>query len=118
MGKKDDTKYSQDTARDGEYQKAKKRRENDKKHHKGYYDDDEYNKVKNTVKGSVKRCKGLGTLEPEEARESMFTDEFQRMDTMEYTPEAMELLEQLMGENVEPRRDFIFKNVDFSEIAE
>ena len=83
-----------------------------------YYDDDEYNKVKNTVKGSVKRCKGLGTLEPEEARESMFTDEFQRMDTMEYTPEAIELLEQLMGEDVEPRRNFIFKNVDFSEVAE
>ena len=83
-----------------------------------FYDDEEYNAVKNTVKGAVKRCKGLGTLEPEEARESMFTDEFQRMDIMEYTPEAMELLEQLMGEAVEPRRDFIFQNVDFSEITE
>lgn len=83
-----------------------------------FYDDEEYNAVKNTVKGAVRRCKGLGTLEPEEARESMFTDEFQRMDTMEYTQEAMELLEQLMGESVEPRRDFIFNNVDFSEVAE
>ena len=83
-----------------------------------FYDDEEYNAVKNTVKGAVKRCKGLGTLEPEEARESMFTDEFQRMDTMEYTQEAMELLEQLMGESVEPRRDFIFNNVDFSEVVE
>ena len=83
-----------------------------------FYDDEEYNAVKNTVKGAVKRCKGLGTLEPEEARESMFTDEFQRMDTMEYTQEAMELLEQLMGESVEPRRNFIFNNVDFSEVAE
>ena len=83
-----------------------------------YYDDDEYNAVKGSIKGAVKRCKGLGTLEPEEAKESMFTDEFQRMDVMEYTPEAMELLEQLMGEAVEPRRDFIFQNVDFSEVAE
>ena len=83
-----------------------------------YYDDDEYNAAKGAIRGAVKRCKGLGTLEPEEARESMFTDEFQRMDIMEYTPEAMELLEQLMGEAVEPRRDFIFKNVDFSEVAE
>ena len=83
-----------------------------------YYDDDEYNAVKGSIKGAVKRCKGLGTLEPEEAKESMFTDEFQRMDVMEYTPEAMELLEQLMGEEVEPRRDFIFRNVDFSEVAE
>ena len=83
-----------------------------------YYDDDEYNAAKGSIKGAVKRCKGLGTLEPEEARESMFTDEFQRMDIMEYTPEAMELLEQLMGEAVEPRREFIFNNVDFSEVAE
>lgn len=83
-----------------------------------FYDDEEYNAVKNTIKGAVKRCKGLGTLEPEEAHESMFTDEFQRLDVMEYTSSAIALLEDLMGSNVEPRRDFIFKNVDFSEIAE
>ena len=83
-----------------------------------FYDDEEYNAVKKTIKGAVKRCKGLGTLEPEEAHESMFTDEFQRLDVMEYTSSAIALLEDLMGSNVEPRRDFIFKNVDFSEIAE
>lgn len=83
-----------------------------------YFDDNEYNKVKNTIHGTVTRCKGLGTLQPEEARESMFSKEFQRLDVMEYTPEAINLLEDLMGSSVEPRRKFIFDNVDFSEVRE
>ena len=37
---------------------------------------------------------------------------------MEYTPEAINLLEDLMGSSVEPRRKFIFDNVDFSEVRE
>ena len=85
-----------------------------------YYNDDEFNKAKaaGLVKGEVHRCKGLGTLSPEEARESMFTDKYQRLDVMEYSPEAMKLLEDLMGESVAPRRDYIFKHVDFSEVVE
>lgn len=62
--------------------------------------------------------KYVGTLEADEAQESMFTDEFQRLDKMEYTPEAIDLLYELMGPDIVPRRDFIFKNVDFSEVAE
>ena len=53
-----------------------------------------------------------------QARASMFTDEFQRMDIIKPTPEALYLLEQLMGDNVEPRKDFIFNEVDFGEIHE
>lgn len=48
----------------------------------------------------------------------MFTPEFQRMDKIEYSEEAIGLLYDLMGEEVEPRRDFIFKKVDFSEVTE
>ena len=44
--------------------------------------------------------------------------ESQRMDVIEPTPEAIGLLEDLMGIDVEPRREFIFKNVDFSEVKE
>ena len=36
----------------------------------------------------------------------------------EYDEEAMALLYELMGSEVEPRRDFIMENVDFSEIRE
>jgi DNA gyrase/topoisomerase IV subunit B len=44
--------------------------------------------------------------------------ENQKMDILEATPEAIGLLEDLMGINVEPRREFIFENVDFSEVRE
>lgn len=83
-----------------------------------YFNDDEFNKVRKTIKGEVTRAKGLGELEAEVARQSMFTDEFQRMDTMEWSAGAMDLLYDLMGENVEPRRDFIMNKVDFSKVRE
>jgi DNA gyrase/topoisomerase IV subunit B len=82
-----------------------------------YFTDEEFNAVKGKIKGEVQRNKGLGSLEPEQARVSMF-GEHQRMDVMEYTQEAMNLLYELMGEDVTPRREFIMSNVDFSEIRE
>ena len=82
-----------------------------------YFTDDEFNAAKGKIKGEVQRNKGLGSLEPEQARVSMF-GEYQRMDVMEYTETAMQLLYELMGEDVAPRRDFIMSNVDFAEIRE
>ena len=83
-----------------------------------YFTDAEFNAAKGKIKGEVQRNKGLGSLEPEQARKSMFSPEYQRIDVMEYDEAAMNLLYDLMGEEVEPRRDFIMNNVDFSEIAE
>ena len=82
-----------------------------------FFTDAEYEANKNKVKGEVQRNKGLGSLEPHQARVSMF-GEYQRMDVMEYDEEAMGLLYALMGSEVEPRRNFIMSNVDFSEIRE
>ena len=48
----------------------------------------------------------------------MFTSEFQRMDVMEWNESAMDLVYDLMGEEVELRRNFIMNKVDFSEIRE
>lgn len=83
-----------------------------------YFNDNEFNKVRKTIKGEVTRAKGLGELEPEVARQSMFTNEFQRMDVMEWNESAMDLLYDLMGEEVKPRRDFIMNKVNFSEVRE
>lgn len=83
-----------------------------------FFTDEELEQNRHKIKGEVQRNKGLGSLEPEQARESMFNPEHQRMDVMEYTEEAMSLLYSLMGEDVAPRRDFIMKNVDFTEIRE
>ena len=83
-----------------------------------YFTDEEFNAAKGKIKGEVKRNKGLGALKPHQAKRSMFDPEFQRMDVMEYTEEAMNLLYDLMGEDVAPRREFIMENVDFTEIKE
>ena len=83
-----------------------------------YFTDEELEQNRHKIKGEIQRNKGLGSLEPEQARESMFNPEYQRLDVMEYSEEAMDLLYSLMGEDVAPRRDFIMSNVDFSEIRE
>lgn len=83
-----------------------------------YFTDEEFNEARGTIKGDITRAKGLGALSPEMAHRSMFTDEFQRMDVIVPSTEALELLEGLMGEDVEYKRQYIFENVDFSEVRE
>ena len=82
------------------------------------FTDEEMNSMRGKIKGNITRNKGLGEMTPESARCSMFTSEFQRMEVLEYSDEAMEILYALMGEDVEPRRNFIMTKIDFSEIRE
>lgn len=83
-----------------------------------YFTDEEMDAARGKIKGEVQRNKGLGSLEPEQARRSMFSDEYQRMDVLQPTPAALYALEQLMGKDVEPRKEFIFNHIDFSEVKE
>ncbi len=85
-----------------------------------YFTDEELAeaKKKNKIKGHLQRNKGLGALEAEQARNSMFSPEYQRLDIMEWDNGAIDLLYDLMGEDVEPRREFIMKKVDFSKVRE
>lgn len=83
-----------------------------------YFTDDEFDKVRNRVKGEVTRAKGLGELPAETAQASMFSPEHQRLDILEWNSKAVDLLYSLMGEDVEPRRNFIMNKVDFSKIRE
>ena len=83
-----------------------------------YFTDEEFNAVRKTIKGVVTRAKGLGELPAETARASMFSPEFQRMDVLDYSEKAIELLYDLMGENVVPRKEFIMNKIDFSLIKE
>ena len=48
----------------------------------------------------------------------MFSPDYQRIDIMEWNDRAIDLLYDLMSEDVEPRRDFIMKKVDFSKVRE
>lgn len=85
-----------------------------------YYDDNELQKAKDDglVQGEVQRNKGLGSLSAEQAHRSMFTSEFQRIDTLIPDAETFDILYSLMGKDSEPKHDFIFNNIDFSEIRE
>lgn len=83
-----------------------------------YFTDDEFNNAKKSIRGDIQRNKGLGALSEEQARKSMFSDEFQRMDRLEVDDTAIQFLEELMGIEVEPRKDFVFNEIDFSQIRE
>ena len=84
-----------------------------------YFTDAEFEeaKAKGKIKGEVVRNKGLGSLEPEQARKSMFDPQYQRMEQLFPDPESIILLEELMGVDVQPRREFVNK-IDFSEVKE
>ena len=82
-----------------------------------YFTDEEFNKVRGKIRGEVTRAKGLGALSPEMAQESMF-GEYQRMDVLEADEDAKILLEDLMGVDVEYRRQFVFNEIDFSQVRE
>lgn len=65
----------------------------------------------------VQRCKGLGSLSASQARNSMFGAN-QHMDVLIPTDKTKNKLITLMGSNADGRKDFIFNNIDFSEVKE
>lgn len=82
-----------------------------------YFTDEEFNKVRGKIKGEVSRAKGLGALSQKQAEESMF-GEFQRMDRLDVDSDAIYFLENLMGVDVIPRKEFVFNEIDFSQVRE
>lgn len=82
-----------------------------------YFNDEEFNKVRGKIKGEVSRAKGLGALSQKQAEESMF-GEHQRMDKLDVDDNAIYFLESLMGVDVEPRRKYVFNEIDFSQVRE
>ena len=83
-----------------------------------YFSDEEFNKVKGKIKGEVQRNKGLGSLTPSQARTSMFSPEFQRLEPLVPDEDSISLLEQLMGSDGSYRKDYVFNKIDFAEIRE
>lgn len=81
-----------------------------------FFTDEEIKNVK--INGELQRNKGLGSLSPQQAKDSMFNPKNQRMDVLVPDEESLLMLAQLMGEDNSYRKTFIFDNVDFSEIHE
>lgn len=81
-----------------------------------YYTDADFNKVRGNLKGDITRIKGLGALEEADLKATLFsTTGGQVMDEIEYSPEGIELLCDLMSVKVAPRKEFVFNNIDFSK---
>ena len=82
-----------------------------------YFTDEEFNK-RGKVSGEVQRNKGLGALSPSQARTSMFSSEFQRLEPLIPDNNSILLLEQLMGDDGSYRKEYVFNKIDFAEIRE
>ena len=81
------------------------------------YDDNELAKVrKGHENWDITRAKGLGEFNPEDMEQSMLHPQNRRLEILSMTDveAAAESLQMLMGIDVEPRREFLFENVDFS----
>jgi DNA gyrase/topoisomerase IV subunit B len=57
----------------------------------------------------------LGEMKPEDVENAMF-GKYQRLEQIEPSEEGLLTLEKIMGKDVQPRKDFVFNNIDFSTI--
>ena len=78
----------------------------------------EWEKLNGGKKFAIKRNKGLGSLSDKAKKEGIFDnpDSLVRL-TMNDVAAAKAQLENLMGENVGFRKEFIYNNIDFSKIV-
>ena len=81
------------------------------------YNDEELVKIrKGHEKWTMTRAKGLGELGANDMERSMLHPTERRVEvlTVKDIQAAGEMLNMLMGNDVDPRREFLFENVDFS----
>lgn len=77
-----------------------------------YYNEEEF---RNHPKGNITFFKGLGQMTDEDLKNSMFNKEWQHLEPITYSAEGIQTLLELMSEDVEPRKEFVFNNIDFSK---
>lgn len=77
-----------------------------------YYNEEEF---KNHPKGNITFFKGLGQMSDNDLKASMFNEEWQHLEPIVYSEEGINTLISLMSEDVEPRKEFVYNNIDFSK---
>ena len=59
----------------------------------------------------------VGQMSDSDLKNSMFSSEWQRLEQLIPEEDSVDVLEALMGKNVEPRKKFVFNNIDFGEFV-
>ena len=77
-----------------------------------YYSEEEF---KNHPNGIITKYKGLGQMDENDLRQSMFSEEWQRLEPITFSKEGLDLLINLMGPEVDYRKEFVFNYIDFSK---
>ena len=81
---------------------------------KFFYTDEELKKA--TFKGEQHRFKGLGEMNPEDCV-CMF-DSNQWMEQLTWDDSVGPIIEGLMGDDSQPKKEFVFNRINFEEMAE
>ena len=82
-----------------------------------FFTDEEMDAARGKIAGEVQRNKGLGSLSADQAKASMFGKN-QKMDILNPTEDAINLLKALMGSSGVARKEFVFNEIDFSTVRE
>ena len=67
--------------------------------------------------GTITKYKGLGQMSDEDLKNSMFNEEWQRLEPISFSKEGLESLINLMGEEVEKRKEFVYNCIDFNKFS-
>lgn len=90
-----------------------------KKGKQNYYFYDDKELADSKIIGEQTRYKGLGEMNSEDVKESMFNIQNQHMEILMPDENSFVRLDQLMGSNVNYRKEFVFSGaIDFSKILD
>lgn len=77
-----------------------------------YYSEEE---AQAGVSGKRERWKGLGSIPEEDTYNIFFNEKIRKIPLIEWDEEASKLIDTLLGKDVQPRKEFVFNEIDFTE---